>query len=333
LLACVGLMVFAAPAAAATYPTGGATFAADAEGWQATEADCSIPLAGVCSASGSHDPANGNPPGALTAETDVVLNLGGLFEASVTFESPDFVVSETGPAAFHLDRQFSTGGLLALAPQADYTVSLIDRGTETPTEVVAESLDEADSAFAGKDALTSATAGRTYAISIEVDTGSTATGLGVLGESAVRFDNIALTVQDDSSGAGTEGGGPGGSGPVTYVATSSPTADDLRTLVRRNSPPGARLVGQHVFVKVRCPRRVGGACRITAQGRIKKRTRVTRRRTVRVARGRSRTIALQILPRFRERLAGRKRLLIVQWVRVGGETTTFARSRALIRRG
>jgi hypothetical protein len=101
--------------------------------------------------------------------------------------------------------------------------------------------------------------------------------------------------------------------------------------MRRVDSASAGLSGRHVFVRVRCPKRVGSTCRITAQGRIRKRVRVTQRRTVRVARGRSRLVALRVKPRFRERLAKRKRLLVVQEVRVGEVTTTYARSRVLIR--
>ena len=41
-MASATLIVLSAPAGAATYPSGGGTFAADAEGWQATDASCSI---------------------------------------------------------------------------------------------------------------------------------------------------------------------------------------------------------------------------------------------------------------------------------------------------
>jgi hypothetical protein len=61
--------------------------------------------------------------------------------------------------------------------------------------------------------------------------------------------------------------------------------------------------------------------------------RVTQRRSVRIAEGRSQLVALRVKRRFRDRVAKRKRLLVVQKVRAGEVTTTFARSRALIRRG
>jgi hypothetical protein len=331
------LSITAAPiaATAAVYPASGGTFGSDDEGWQATEASCNLSLGGLCTASGSYDALEGNPPGSLAFETSVTLNLGGLFESIVVFESPDFTVAGGGAATMRVDRQFTPGGLLNLEPESTYTVSLIDRGTETPTEVLSEVLDEGDAAFAGREAAASVTAGHTYAISIEADTGSTTTGFGLLGSAVARFDNVALSVQEAAGGGGGGGGGSGGDGGSPGGgggANSTLSSDDLRTLVRRGAAASATIRGKRVFIRVRCPRRAQKPCRITAQGRIKGRVRVTRSHTVRVARGRSRIVALRVKPRFRETVSRRKRLLVVQKVRVGDVSTTFARSRALIQR-
>ena len=305
-----GGFALAAPApiaAAAVYPVGGGAFAADAEGWQATEESCNVTLLSSCEASGEHDATGGNPPGTLTARTSVTLNLAAVFDSTVVFESPDFTIAAAGPATLHAERQFIPGGLLTLAPEATWSVSLIDRSTDTPTEVIGETLGDDDVAFAGKDGAASVVAGRTYAIAIEVVT-TAAAALGLTEtDSHVRLDNVALTVQDTSRGGL---GGPGG----------------------KSGSASAGLRGRHVFVRLRCPMRAGRACRITAQGRIRKRVRVTHRRTVRIANGRSRVVALRVKPRFRERIAKRKRLLVVQKVRVGDVSATYARSRALIRR-
>lgn len=337
LIAMLGLALLvaalASTAVAATYPAGGGAFTADAEGWQATEAECNVTVLSTCEASGAHDAANGNPPGALTAKTTVLLNLAALFESTVVLESPDFTVAETGTGTMHADRQLAAGGLLTLSPEATYSVSLIDRGSGTPTEVLEETLDEGDASFAGEDGVASVSSGHTYAISIEVATSALA-ALGVLGgEAKVRFDNVALSTEDaDDDGAGEGGQGSGGAPGADGAAGEALDASGLRTLVRRGDAPGALAQGRQVFVRLRCPQRAGHACRITAQGKIRKRVRVTQRRTVRIAQGRSRVVALRIKPRFRERIASRKRLLVFQRVRVGAVTTTFARSRALIQR-
>lgn len=332
-IAVCGGFALAAPtpiAAAAVYPAGGGAFAVDAEGWQATEESCSVTLLSSCEASGEHDATGGNPPGTLTARTSVTLNLAAVFDSTVVFESPDFTIAAAGPATLHAERQFIPGGLLTLAPEATWSVSLIDRSTETPTEVIGETLGDDDVAFAGKDGAAAVVAGRTYAIAVEVVT-TAAAALGLTEtDSHVRFDNVALTVQDASGGGP---GGPGGeSGAEGAAGPGGLTSTELLTSVRRGDAASAGLRGKHVFVRLRCPMRAGRACRITAQGRIRKRVRVTHRRTVRIANGRSRVVALRVKPRFRRKLAERKRLLVVQRVQVGDVSATYARSRALIRR-
>jgi hypothetical protein len=224
ILACGAILAMPAVAPAAVYPAGGGAFAADAEGWQATEASCNIALAGLCSAVGGHDAAAGNPAGSLKAEADITLNLGGLFESAVVLESPDFTVGEDGPALLHLDRQFESDGLVALAPEATYAVSLIDRGPETPTQVMTETLDEGDGSFAGKDAVAAVTAGHTYALSIEAEIGSTAASVGLLGAAIARFDNVTLTTEDASDGAGAVAApvDPGASPQATASAPRAP---------------------------------------------------------------------------------------------------------------
>jgi len=93
-----GLLLFAVPASAVTevYPSGGGAFATGEEGWQVTENTCNLPLAGLCTATGAHDLGSGNPAGSLAAQTSILLNLGGLFQSTVAFESPDFVIGEDG---------------------------------------------------------------------------------------------------------------------------------------------------------------------------------------------------------------------------------------------
>jgi hypothetical protein len=106
------LLIWVLPtgASASVYPTGGGAFATDAEGWEATEASCNVTALSTCEASGEWDAANGNPPGALTAKTNVLLNLAALLESTVLFESPDFTAAESGAGTVHVDRQFLPRG-------------------------------------------------------------------------------------------------------------------------------------------------------------------------------------------------------------------------------
>lgn len=328
-VAVISLVALPLEAGAAVYPPGGGAFATDAEGWQVTEEDCNIALTGVCAASGGHDSEAGNPAGSLAADTSIVLNAGGLFESTVAFASPDFTVAEGGPALVHIDREFEPGGLLALDPEATYAVDVIDRGTESSTQALSGTLGESDSTFAGQSAAVTVAAGHAYALSIVVDVGSTTASIGLLGDAVVRLDNVFLSAEEASLEEGPGEGPSGGPGGST-VATAHDASAQSTTV--REAAPSAGWRGRHVFVRLRCPRRARHACTITAQGGIEKRILVTQRRSVRVGKGRSRLVSLRVKRRFREKVAGRKRLLVVQTVRIGRAKTTSARSCALIRR-
>ncbi len=342
IVALFALLLTAMPAGAATvvYPAGGGVFTGGAEGWQETEADCNVSLLSTCTASGEHDATAGNPAGSITAKTNADLNLLGTFESTVVFESPEFTVAEAGTATLHLDRAFAPEGLIELKPLASYVVRLIDVTGGTESVALEEEIEDA-SPFAGKDAAATVVAGHTYAISIEAKASSTVT-LNLLqeGDTDVRFDNVALSVQTpdpeppDPEGEG-EGEGSGDGGDSTDSSTKSITAEELLTSVRLSSLETAEVRGNgdRVFVRVACPRRVERACRISAQGMIGRKLRVTRRSSVKVVSGRSKLVALRVKPRFRDEVAARKRLLIVQRVRAGKVSTTHRRSRVLIRRG
>jgi len=363
---CAGSLLpvaFPLTANGSVYPAGGGAFATDAEGWQVSEESCNIALGGVCSPGGGYDAGAGNPPGSLAAEASILLNLGGLFEANVVLTSPDFSPAEAGVATLALDRQFEPGGLLTLTPEAAYTVDLLDRTAETSAELLTETLDEGDSAFASESAGATLTAGHAYALAIGVEIGSTSPSLGLLGAAVAHFDNVSLTAEagpggegegegggggeggsgggdagsGGAGGAGGAGGQAGGSAGSGAGATDSSrttlsgglTAGRLRTMLRRGDPHNARLRGRHVLVRLRCPSSAERFCTITAQGRIGNRIAVTPRRTVRIGKGHSRLVALRVRRRFRHRVTRRRRLLVVQRVRVGRVSTTLARSRTL----
>lgn len=335
------LLLMATPAGAATdvYPAGGGTFAGGAEGWQEAEAECSVSLLSTCTASGDYDGSGGSPAGSLAAKTNADLNLLGTFESTVVFDSPEFTVTEAGTATLHLDREFVPGGLIELVPTASYAVTLNDLTETTGSVPLTEEIENA-SAFTGKDAVATVVAGHTYTISVEVKASSSIT-LNVLvdGETSVRFDNVRLSVQtpDDPVDPGPDDDGDGGSGEgsTNSSSTTSLTSKELLSSVKSSSQETAQVHvdGKRVFVRVSCPRRVKRACRISAQGIIGKRAKVTRRSSAKVASGRTKLLALRVKPRFRDEVARRKRLLIVQEVRVGKVSTTFARTRVLIRRG
>jgi len=333
-LVAVYLAVCASAASAAVYPAGGGDFGGGPEGWVTTEASCNAPA--LCSASGGYDAGHGHPPGSIGARTNIALNLVSLFRSTVTLQSPDFEVAGAGAATLHLDRQFSAGSLVDLAPTATYTVVLIDRDSGARSELLSESLDSGDSGFLGKDAAASVKAGHAYAISIETVTQSTVVGTGLLsGTTDARFDNISLTV-NGAGGSGTGGKGNGGNNGGGGSLSDS----RLSELLRENGAPGAVVLvsggsgsgARQLLVRVKCPRKVGHACRIGVQGMLSKRKAATGRRSIKVRPGKVRLAKLRVKPRVTGKVSKRKRLLVREKVRAGKAKATVFRLRKLIRR-
>ena len=59
---------------------------------------------------------------------------------------------------------------------------------------------------------------------------------------------------------------------------------------------------------------------------------MTNKRTVKVAKGKKRLVVLKVKPKFRAKVAKRKRLLVSEKVRAGKATATAYKVRKLIRR-
>jgi hypothetical protein len=324
--AALTLCLVAGPAQAATnvYPAGGGTFTGGAQGWEVTDASCNVP-APLCTADGGYDGGNGNPPGSIAANTTIGLNLVTLFKSTVTVQSPDFTVAEAGDGTLHLDRQFVSGSLVDLAPQATYDVTLIDRTAGTKSEPLTEELKEA-SAFVGKDHAVSVKAGHTYALAITTETSSTVAGAALLGGTAnVRFDNVSVTVQTSSAGGnGGNGGGSGGSGSLTN--------QQLQSLIGNSLVGPATLKGNKLSVKVRCAKKIGRTCKITLRGMLKKRKPATAPRRVKVRKGKAKKVVLKVKPKALKKVAARKKLLFKETVRAGKAHATVYKRLKLIRR-
>jgi hypothetical protein len=318
--ACAAAMVFcllAGPAQAATdaYPAGGSTFTGGAQGWEVTEASCNVSL---CTADGGYDGGNGNPPGSIAANTNIALNLTSLFKATVTVQSPDFRVAGAGDGRLHLDRQFASGSLAQLAPQATYRVTLIDRTAGTKSEPLTEELKEA-SVFIGKDHAVTVKAGHLYALSITTETSSTVAGSGFIsGTASVRFDNVSVTVRPSSG----DGSGSGG----------SLTNRQLQSLIGNSLIGPATLKGNRLSVKVRCPAKAGRTCKIAVQGLLKKRKPATSTRRLKVRKGKTKKVVLKVKPKALKKVAKRKKLLFKETVRAGKAHATVYKRLKLVRR-
>ncbi len=332
----LGLMLCAGRAMAATtvYPAGGSGFTADAEGWSPGATSCS-PIALLCTPEAAYDSSAGNPPGSISARTTVTLNLISVFKGTETWNSPQFTVpvgSVTG-ASLRLERAFDAGGLVNVEPKGTYTVTLRDLSAGTAATVLTDEVGKEDTTFAPRSGAASVVSGHTYQLSIEATTAQSAVALSLLsGTTNLRFDNVGLRVETAAGGgAGSSGGGGGnGSGGGKF---SSLTDAQLLTLLRANGTASPVVTkGKRLFARVSCPAAVGRACRIGAQGLLNRHQPATTRRTIKVAAGKSRQIALQVKPKARKKLVKRKRLLLREAVHAGSAKATVVRSRKLIRR-
>jgi hypothetical protein len=314
-----------AKAADAVYPAGAGTFSGGAQGWQVTDASCNVPV--LCSASGGYDGTDGQPPGSVAANTSILLNLVGLFKSTVTLQSPDFTVADGGAATLHLDRQFAPASLVDLAPQSTYTVTLLDRTAERQSVPLTETI-AAASGFTGKDATVSVAAGHTYAISITTETSSSVAGTGLLaGATSTRFDNVSLS----SGGSGGGGGNNGGNGNNGGAGGAGGLSDRLLLSTIQGNLAPATVKGQSLFVKAKCPAKIGHACRVTLQGLLKKRSAATATRVVKIPKGKTKQIVLTVKSKARGKVGTRKKLLFKETVKAGGAKATLYKHLKLIR--
>jgi hypothetical protein len=323
-LCCVfAVLLLAGPARAATY--GASTFSGSAEGWTVKSATCSIPV--TCSASGGYDGTAGNPAGSLAANSTILVNLIGLFKTTVVTESSEFKVGDGGTGTLRLQRQFAPGDLLALAPSATYSVALVDKTSGTESKSIGETI-SAESGFTGKEGPATLVSGHVYAIRTTTEVSSTLVGLST-GTASVRFDNVSVTGPGANSGDNGDGkGGDGGRGGDGGNGLS-----DVRLLSLMQSSLGsAQLKGKRLFVKAKCPAKVGRTCKITVQGLLKKGKPATTKRTAKVAKGKAKRLVLKVKPAVKSKVVGRKRLLFKESVRAGPAKATVYRSLALIKR-
>jgi hypothetical protein len=333
-----GLCLVASASAATTkYPSNAAArgFTGGSAGWTSssgTDGSCLAPL--LCaSVTNSYQAAGGADGGGFirSAYTGVAgaTAVGGI--TTGIWESPPFTYKGAGggkatTVGFSLDRRANVDQLLAVAGNsAEYTVRLIDvsSGGEALTLVPAATLAGANSwSNVTRDSIDPAsfTSGHDYRIQI---TSSYTTGTSVLVSGSADYDNVLLEASDGTSGKGKGGSGNGG---------GALSAQRLENMLRQTTPGTAVLRGKRLLVRVNCPRKIGHACRITAQGLLRKRRPATRKRTVHLRGGKSKLVVLRVKPKARKQVAKRKRLLVRQKVRAGKVTATVVKSRRLIRR-
>jgi hypothetical protein len=322
----------AATAAAGKYPPGAAArgFNGGLAGWQSStsfDGNCLAPL--LCpTATNSFQPTGGADDGGFirSAYSGVAGAMAVAGTTTAVWQSPRFSYEGAGGDApthvgFEMDRRASVDQLLAVeGNSADYAVRLIDVSTG------GESLSLiAPTTLAGARTWTTArrasidpgqlTIGHDYRVQI---TTRYTTGTSVLVNGSADYDNVVLTAE--------KGGGASAGGGLSEGR--------LGDLVRAATPGSAILSGKgkRLLIRVKCPRKAGRNCRITAQGLLKKRKPATTSRTVKVRKGKAKLVALRVKPKARAKVAKRKRLLVRQKVRAGKVTATVFKQRKLIRR-
>jgi hypothetical protein len=322
-----------ASAATSKYPSSTAArgFSGGTAGWTSSsgaDGACLAPL--LCASVENSFQEAGGADGdgfirsAYTGVTGVTA-VGGT--TTGTWESPPFTYTgasgeKATTVSFSIDRRANVDQLLAVeGNSAEYTVRLIDasEGGAASTLIPSTTLAGASSwTNVARDSLDpkNLTSGHDYRIQI---TSSYTAGTSVLVSGSADYDNVVLRASDGKGNASNGG------------ALSAQRLEDLLRL----ATPGTAVLngnGKRLFVPVKCPRRIGHACRTTAQGLLRRNRPATSKRTVHLRSGKSRLIVLKVKPKARKQVAKRKRLLVRQKVRAGKVTVTLVKSRRLIRR-
>jgi hypothetical protein len=338
----------AAGAAVSKYPPAAASrsLSGSAAGWTSSSSSDGICLPPLLCATvtNSYQEAGGADGGGFvrSAYTGVVgvSAVGGT--TSGVWESPGFTYSgaaggEATSLSLSLDRRASVDQLLAVAGNsAEYTVRLIDvsEGGEALTLMAPTTLAGANSwtgVSRGSIDPESLTSGDEYRIQI---TSSYTTGTGVLVTGNADYDNVVLSASDGVGRGGKKGNGKGKGNSAGGGGAGAFDTQRLEELLRQATPGTAVLggKGRKLFVRVKCPRKIGHACRTTAQGLLRKHRPATLKRTVRLRSGKSKLLVLLVRPKARKQVAQRRRLLVRQKVHAGKVTATVTKSRRLIRR-
>ncbi|HEX4463325.1 MAG TPA: hypothetical protein VH042_01645 [Solirubrobacterales bacterium] len=321
-------------------------FSGSAAGWTSSTGSDGICLPPLLCASvtNSYQDTGGADGGGYirSAYTGVVgvTAVGGT--TTGVWESPAFTYAgaaggEATAISLSLDRRASVDQLLAVAGNsAEYTVRLVDASEEGEALTLI-----APTTLAGANSWTgvsrgsidpeSLTPGDEYRIQI---TSSYTTGTGVLVTGNADYDNVVLSASDGVRRGGKKVNGKGKANGGGGNGTGAFDSGRLEELLRQATPGTAVLggKGKKLFVRVKCPRKIGHACRTTAQGLLRKKRPATLKRTVRLRSGKSKLLALRVKPKARKQVMKRKRLLVRQKVRAGKVTATVTKSRRLIRR-
>ncbi len=278
----------------------------------------------LCEGKGGYDATHGNPAGSLAAETTATINALSAFKSKVVLESPQFTAAEGGSATLRLDRQFEAAQLVSVAPKATLVTTLVDQTSGSQAGVLTEEL-ASEATFAGRSATIALTQGHVYVLRLTTEITSTTKAALAGASGAVRFDNVSVTTGSAGGGGGTGGGGAGATGAAGLTNAS------LASLTQGSLTGSATLKGNKIYVKVKCPKKVGRTCRVTVQGMIKKGKPATTARTAKIAKGKSKRLVLKVKPKMKAKVAKKKKLLFKETVKAGKAKATVYKRLKLIR--
>jgi hypothetical protein len=308
------------------------SFAGSAGGWtnsSSFDGTCIPPL--LCPTLTNSFEASGGADGngfIRSGFTGVAGVLGVAGTTTGVWESPQFTYSGSGgqgptSVRFTMNRQANVDQLLAVAGNsAEYSVDLVDVSAPAGSLTLIEK-----ASLAGANSWTAVpavavnpdrlNAGDRYKIKIS---SSYKTGTSVLVSGSADYDDVVLRA---ATGSGANGGGAGG----------NLTDARLQSLIMSGALGNtAMLKGNRLFVRVRCPKKVGLPCRSTLRGMLKKRKPATAKRKAKIAKGKTKQLVLRVKPKARAKVAKRKRLLFRLDVRAGKAKATVYKNLKLIRR-
>jgi hypothetical protein len=338
LLGCVSgaalLVLAVGQASAASYPGGGSTFTGGAEGWKATPTECKLVgiLELLCTTEGTgYDGTAGAPAGSLADKAQIPISALSLFKAAFIDESPAFTAAASGSGSLSLSRQFVPGGLASLTPTFTYSAYLLDKSTNVKQKALTETL-EAEAPFATKSGGVSLTAGDTYVVQIEASTTASSL-LGLLTETATRFDNVVVTGPNGTGGE-TPGEGPknGENGGNGNGGAGGVSAARLESLLRSSLIGPAVLKGNKLTVKAKCPAKLKATCTLAITGMLSKKKPATTARKAKVKKAKTKSFVLKVKPAALKKVKTKKKLLFKESAKVGKSKATVYKTLKLVRK-
>jgi hypothetical protein len=269
-------------------------------------------------------------------ETSLGSLLGVGATSTGTFESPAFTYrgvegEDADSASLKIARRSDVAALLQVTGNsATYSVDLVDLSGGSNVSVIDGRTLEGISTFAEKSVSvdpSSLEVGHRYSIRI---TSRFESGAQVLPGGSVGYDNVSLQAKTESNGSTGSNGSNGSNGPKGGNGSSGNGGGNGSDADKQNGNgivgKSVLLQGNRLIVRVRCSKNPRARCKLNLQGKLRKKgPAATSRRTARVRSGAKRKVALNVKNGYLSKIAARKRVVIKQRVRKGGESVTAYR--------